>query len=470
MMQIANVLARFFCESNWSPLSPAPLPRPGERGSLTLTGLALLFLLGISGVAGAAEETTVQLPAKTGSNAKWKGFVQSEVAYTMPSPAHGSKFNNQLELEGTGSFNENVKWKLGAAANYNAIYDLNNFYPDAVRDDQRAAVVARENYLDISTGNLDFRLGRQHIIWGEVVGFFVADVVSAKDMREFLLPEFELLRIPQWTARAEYFKGDFHAEAIWVPVMSYDNIGKPGAEFYPYPPAAPAGYGYAIQNEKKPTRNLGNSAYGARLSYLLDGWDSSVFFYRSVDAAPTFYREVVSAPTPAFVYTPQHDKIRQYGLSVSKEVSDTVLKLEAVLTQDRNYNVSRLDDADGVVRQNTFDYVIGADFTLPRDTRLNAQFYQRVYQGHDADIIPEARESGVTLLLNTKLGQNWEPEILIVRSLNRAESMIRPKVKWRFAKDWRLAVGADWFSGPATGFFGQYRNKDRVYAEVRRNF
>ena len=68
-----------------------------------------------------------------------------------------------------------------------------------------------------------------------MVGLFFADVVSAKDLREFILPDFDLIRIPQWAARVEYFKNDFHAEAMWIPVMSYDKIGKPGAEFFPIP-------------------------------------------------------------------------------------------------------------------------------------------------------------------------------------------------------------------------------------------
>ena len=71
----------------------------------------------------------------------------------------------------------------------------------------------RETYLDVSAGDWDFRLGRQQIVWGEMVGLFFADVVSAKDLREFVLPDFDYLRIPQWSVRTEYFKGDFHGEA-----------------------------------------------------------------------------------------------------------------------------------------------------------------------------------------------------------------------------------------------------------------
>ena len=51
-------------------------------------------------------------------------------------------------------------------------------------------------------------------------------------MREFILPAFDILRIPQWAVRAEYSKNDFHAEVLWIPVPTLDEIGKPGADFY----------------------------------------------------------------------------------------------------------------------------------------------------------------------------------------------------------------------------------------------
>lgn len=142
--------------------------------------------------------------------------------------------------------------------------------------DQRFDAVLRENYLDYSTGNWDFRLGRQNVVWGEMVGLFFADVVSARDQREFILPDFDQMRIPQWAARAEYFAGDFHAEILWIPVASYDNIGKPGAEFYPNQPVPP-GFNAQYRQELRPERNANNMNYGLRLSTLKNGWDVSGF-------------------------------------------------------------------------------------------------------------------------------------------------------------------------------------------------
>ena len=85
-------------------------------------------------------------------------------------------------------------------------------------------------------------------------GFF-CDVVSARDMREFLLPSFDIMRIPQWAVRAEYSKYDIHAEVLWIPVPTLDDIGKPGADYYPGPFRGTASY----LNEDRSGRNVGNS-------------------------------------------------------------------------------------------------------------------------------------------------------------------------------------------------------------------
>ena len=160
------------------------------------------------------------------------------------------------ELDAQGALTDRIKYKIGARFDYDFVYDATHFYPSDVRRDQRVDILLRENYLDFGAGDWDFRVGRQHIVWGEMVGLFFADVVSAKDLREFILPDFDTLRIPQWAARAEYFKGDFHAEAIWIPVPSYDNIGKPGAEFFPAVPPPPPGFATLFDNEQFPRRTV----------------------------------------------------------------------------------------------------------------------------------------------------------------------------------------------------------------------
>ena len=400
----------------------------------------------------------------------WRGFVRGELAYTYANPKHWSKMLVRSELDGEGALTDAIKYHIGARFDYDAVYDATNFYPGDVRRDQRFEAMARENYVDIGAGDWDFRLGRQQVVWGEMVGLFFADVVSAKDLREFILPDFDVIRIPQWATRAEYFKGDFHAEAVWIPVPTYDNIGKPGSEFFPALPPPPPGYATLFDNEQFPRRELGHTNGGLRLSYLHNGWDGSAFYYDSMDAQPTFYRQIVLAPQPAFVYQARHDRIQQFGGTLAKDLGPAVFKAELVYTRGRSYNVLRLSDDDGVVRQNTLDVVGGLDFALPEDTRLNLQLFARTFFDHDPDIIPKRNEPGASILLSRKLGSNLSAEVLYIASLARSDWMARPRLVWDFEKNWQLIAGLDIFHGPPLGFFGQFDDRDRVYTQVRYAF
>jgi len=404
-----------------------------------------------------------------GNAPAWHGFLRSKLAYTYAEPAHWSKLLLQGELDGQGALSANVKYKIGARLDYDFVYDATDFYPPDVRRDQRVNVLLRENYLDIGAGDWDFRLGRQHIVWGEMVGLFFADVVSAKDLREFILPDFDILRIPQWAARAEYFKNDFHAEAIWIPVPSYDEIGKPGAEFFPAVPPPPPGFATSFSNEQFPRRTIAHTNYGLRLSVLRNGWDVSGFYYHSMDAQPTFYRQIEVGPQPAFVYQARHDRIDQLGATVAKDLGPAVFKLESVYTRGRSFNVLRADD-DGVVPQNTLDIAAALDFSLPEDTRLNLQVFDRTFFDHDPDIVYKQHEPGMSVLLSRRFLDRLTAEVLYITSLNRSDWMARPRLIWDFQKNWQWIAGVDIFGGPALGFFGQYDNRDRVYAEVRYAF
>jgi len=397
-----------------------------------------------------------------------KGFVQFELARTTASPDHWSKMRTRADLSSQGKLGDGIKWKMGARFDYDAVYGINDFYPPEVEQNQRFNASLRENYIDYSAGNWDFRFGKQNVVWGEMVGMFFADVVSARDMREFILPDFDQMRIPQWAARAEYFADDFHAELLWIPVASYDNIGKPGAEFYPYPLTKdfPAQY----RQEVRPERNAENMNYGLRLSTLKAGWDISGFYYRSSDINQTFYRDIVAGPTPTYVFEARHDRIHQFGSTLAKDFGDVVLKAEGVYTRGRSFTVLNALDSNGVAQQNTLDWAAGLDFTLPAETRLNVQVFQRQFFNYNPDIIPDKRENGYSLLINNKFFNNWEAQLLFISSLNRPDSLFRPRLAWNFERNWRLLVGADIFNGPALGMFGRYDQQDRVYSEIRYSF
>jgi len=404
---------------------------------------------------------------------KLGGFFDGLLADTYAAPSHWSRAVGRLQLTAQGTLADDVKWKLGGRIDADPVYLSSDFYLDSVKRNQRFSAIWGENYLDFSAGDWNFRVGAQNIVWGEVVGLFFADVVSARDMREFLLPSFDLIRIPQWAGRAEYFSGDSHVEFIWIPVPTFDRIGKPGSDFYPapLPSPTPADIASLFHDPQRPDRKLGNSNFGLRANTLAAGWDLAAFYYRSFSTQPTFYRMPSGVAGEPFVFEPRYDRIWQVGGTVSKDLGDFVLRGETVYAHGQGYSLADLTAPESVIKRSTLDYIVSAEFSPSGDTRINVQGFQRVFFGGDADRLAVRNDGfGASIFVSTKLTATLEPQILWIQNFRHAGSLVRPRLNWSAAKNTTLGFGVDIFGGPADGYFGRYNNRDRVYAELRYDF
>jgi hypothetical protein len=401
------------------------------------------------------------------------GFLDGTAAYTYAQPRHWSQAVGRLQVAAQGDLAENVKWKVAGRVDADLVYFTSDFYLDPVKKNQRFSAFWGENYLDFSAGSWDFRLGAQQIVWGEVVGLFVADVVSARDTREFLLPSFDIIRIPQWAARAEYFAGDTHLELVWIPVQAFDRIGKPGADFYPAPLPSPTSPQVAalFQDPDTPSSSLRNSSGGVRANTLVSGWDVAGFYYRSYSTAPTFYRVATGTSDQPFVYQPRYDRIWQGGATATKDFGEVVFRGEAVYTHGLGYSVTSLATPDGVVQRPTLDYILSVEFAPADDWRVNIQGFQRVFYGGDTgDFVVKSDGIGASVFVSTKIGGKLEPQLLWLQNFKDGGGLIRPRLNWYPATNTTVGAGVDIFTGQSDGFFGRYGNRDRAYADVRYNF
>ena len=405
------------------------------------------------------------------AGARITGFVNGLAAYTYANPKHWSRAVGRLQLTGQGDLGGGVKWKLSGRVDADPVYFRSHFYPEEVKRDQRVDFFYRENYVDFSAGDWDFRIGTQNIVWGEVIGLFFADVVSARDLREFLLPGFDIIRIPQGAARAEYTRGDAHLELIWIPVPAFDMIGKPGSDFYPVPLPSPLpeNVAKAFRDPARPAQNLGHSNFGVRLNTLVSGWDVAAFFYRSFSTMPTFYRLPGESADQPFVFEPRYDRISQTGATFSKDVGEFVLRGEAVYTRGQHYARSDLAASPSEIGRQRIDYIVSAEWSLPGETRLNVQAFQRHYFG-GADGIAVSNEGvGGSVYVSKKMGA-FEPQFLWIGNFRDGGNLARPRLNWTVSRNVLLAFGLDIFSGRTDSFFGRYNNRDRVYGEVRLDF
>lgn len=397
------------------------------------------------------------------------GYAKNETAYRISSPDQFTKIRNILFLSGTGRISDNVSYRASGRAVYDAVYSLTDDYPKSVRDDQKYDSGIRDLFVDLSMGDWDLRLGSQQIVWGEAVGLFFADAVNAKDIREFVLPDFDYIRIPDWAADIEYTKDRFHLELVWIPILKFNKFGLPDSEF-PQAMPLPAGVSASATPESKPSSSLHNSEAGVRLSYLLSGWDFSLFHLYAWDKFPTEVREIV---TPTFyTFHPEHRRINISGLTVAKEIEDIVLRGEFVYYGGKYFSVVDPNDSDGLIKKDYLDYLLGASYTFFGKLDTNVQFMQRIIFDYDPRIFREDRaRSSASVWLKTGFWDNTiEPELLFISSLRERDIMIRPMVNFRYGGHWQFKAGADIFDGVPDGAFGQFRKKNRVYGEAKYSF
>ena len=402
------------------------------------------------------------------------GYVKNETAYRTHSPSEFTKAKNIFFASTEGKLSPSLGYKISGRAYYDAVFDLTDTYTEDVEDDQEDEVELRDTYLDFSSGNFDVRLGKQQIVWGEAVGLFFADVVNPKDLREFILPDFNEIRIPMWAVNTEYYMGENYFQLVWIPVLKFNELGVPGSEFEFATPAVPYGTSVNYKSKKKPSDNLKNSEYGIRFSRLIAGWDLSAFWFHGYDYFPVLFRTIDIDPLTSGInitVRPEYRRLNIFGGTFSKEVKDAIFKGEFIYNRGKYFFASDLSDTDGVIKRDFLDYLLGVDYTFFQKIDTNFQFMQRIIFNHCESMIDDRTKTSFSIWLKTGFFDNrLEPEVFFVSSLRKINLMVRPRITYKINDNWTGVLGADIFGGDHDTDFGQFDTKDRVYIELRYDF
>lgn len=277
----------------------------------------------------------------------------------------------------------------------------------------------RELYVDATIlgagdNEVNFRLGKQQVIWGRTDLFRVLDVINPVDFsRNNIYDELEDIRIPMWMLTTDFRFGptgafdDFNAQIVWnFDKFRPHNLGQCGtpnvildagcffrgmvnlwdnggtvANFAPFDPANPSlgllatNFGpqtIGIRNVNMPEWSLSNTQLGIKFEGVLGdlGWSVNALTYRS--QLPSLRAGNVPVVNPftggpaqtfdhliAFdVYFP---RVNLFGGSIDyySQMLDTVWRVEAAYTEGEEFaNTIR---PELYSESDVFRFVVGAD-------------------------------------------------------------------------------------------------------------
>ncbi len=329
----------------------------------------------------------------------------------------------------------------------------------------------REAYLDLYFNNFDIRLGKQQIIWGKADGVFITDIVSPKDLREFLLPDFDEIRTGITSLKLNYFKGNSTIEAVWAPVFTPTQMPADGSIWQPVMsfPLVPD-FDYSTSEI---TPSLENSEVYLRYSLMASSVDFELvggsFFYDDPALHLTRIIDPNTMQLTGITARPEYHRVTMGGGSFSLPVAGFVFRGEGAYYSGRYFQTTDNSVPDAVIEKNNLHYMAGLDYTLA-GVKLSVQFIQEYILDYDEELVYDEFESTMTFLAKKDFFRErlWV-ELFSYIGINSEDALIRPKVTWAFSDGFEILGGANIFVGES-GRFGQYDNNDMIYLKFKYSF
>lgn len=376
-------------------------------------------------------------------------------------------FSSSRKLDGKDDLATGSVW-LQARQNFGG--DIALVAQGWVRNDESfrasgGAEKLQEGYLKFSAGNVDYRIGRQIIVWGRADRLNPTDNLTPRNFT-LLTPEDDDQRMGSLAAKITYHSAESSLTGIWLPDMN-PNV---------FPVAATQGIFFT---EQIPHANQ----IALKLDRSGSDVDWSASYFNGLDLNPDIS---IGATTPSgtnLIF--EHNRIRVLGMDAATVIGRYGLRAEAAYTWTANAGVN-----DALVKKHFLYMVMGGDRTFFDYLNVNIQYYFRHitnYSDPQAIADPLLRsvaiqaavmsnqfdrsQHGVSIRISNKwFNETLEGEIAAVASVGRSNYFIRPKLVYAFSDNIKGSLGLDIYRGDSNTFFGQLRNSSLLFAEMKYDF
>lgn len=329
----------------------------------------------------------------------------------------------------------------------------------------------REAYMDFYSDKLDLRVGKQQIIWGKAEGVFITDVISPKDLSEFLLRDFEEIRTGVTSVKLNYHSGNHTIEGVWVPAFTPTLMPETGSIWAPKLsfPINPT-WDYSTANKNL---TVANSEAFLRYSLMSSAFDlelvGGTFLYDDPAMHLTKQIDPVTRQLTSLTVRPDYHRTNMAGGSFSVPVGDLVIRGEGAFYDGRYFQTVSPTAADATIEKNFVHYMAGLDYTLG-GVKLSTQFIQERVLDYEVSMNNDEVETTMTFLAKKDFFRErlWL-ELFAYVGLNNEDALIRPKVSYSVADGVDLQLGANLFTGN-TGRFGQYDDNDMLFMKLKYSF
>ncbi len=397
------------------------------------------------------------------------GYVKQQAVYSYlgDAPHDGvTSLRSTLFVDFEHKFDNGWKLKTNARAFYDGVYDLRDQpYTQQECKALHSEVELFDAYLEGSiTEKLDFRIGRQVVVWGRSDTIRITDVLNPIDNRQPGMVDIEDLRLPVAMAKFDYYVGSWRVTPIVILEQRFTKDPPFGSQFNPSAIPLPA--------EEKPH----DPTYALSVGGEFSGWDVNFYAARLYDDSKFI---VDPLGLNALI---KHRKTNMYGAAMNYLNGSWLIKGEAAYfdtlhyTMAPNKTLARLDALVGVEYNGIADTMISYDLSVRHFTSYDARLGLSSITapgGRQVRLIPVERDTWQQAfrvrsdLWNDTLHANY----LISLFGKRADEggFQRLWADYDINDDWKATVGVVDYIGGST-LFDYVKDDDLLFAEIRYSF
>lgn len=338
-------------------------------------------------------------------------------------------------------------------------------YPSAFAKQGSGEARLTEAFIQYRGGPLVLTTGYQQVAWGETFGFFLADIVNPKDLREFVLDDLSSLRLPVLAANMLLTFGSGSIQAVFVPRGGHHLLPQPGSDFAPDSTSLLPGAALTFNDEPDIPWRISNSEAGLRASVFVGGVDFAAYYYYYLDRFPNYTTKITSLSPLAVSLNPEHTRVRTFGMTATADLSLALFRVESVYTKDRAFDFYR-NGAYSSEKSDELAYAVEMNFHQFEFAHVEVQWAQNLVQREIPGNLTLGTRNTASVHFMKTVNRDHALQLTFAHGFQEQGSMLRGEYKMPFSSATELKFAGDFFLGPQSGPLGMLRDASRIYAQL----
>lgn len=426
---------------------------------------------------------------------------------TDPDQRGLSELKGEFALELDCPLKDSWTFHIDGKGSYDAVYAIKgkDKYSDEILDSQESELELGELFVRGSIGHSsDLKIGRQVVVWGRSDNIRVTDVICPLDMRKPGMTDIEDIRLPQWMARYDFYKGPWIFTGLALFENRVNMIPAYGSDYYSgelnltdmmriagyseddmpwfydvsdmfeqwserYIDFIQAYYNfdYPVPEHETPESGLGNMKWGASVTGIFSGWDVSLYYAQVYDTSP--YAEAVTSPWPAVSL--EHAEIEMAGAALSFACGDWLFISEIAFFDGIKYSF-----ADSQYKRT--DILAGAEYSGVKNTIIDIEAALRHIDDYDEALEnspgkPEELEVEYSIRIAREFINNTLNISLIAYLFGKTGdrgALERFTAEYDLNDSIEITGGVIFYQSGSLPAFSNMGSNDRIFAEISYSF